>query len=55
MTDSQIPVRRAGVEDAAEIAQLLHDFNLEYSEPTPAVEELTKTVVGRSDDAFLRA
>ena len=30
--------------DAADIARLLHDFNVEYSEPTPAVEELTKTI-----------
>lgn len=32
------------MEDAAEIARLLRDFNLEYSEPTPAVEELTETI-----------
>jgi ribosomal protein S18 acetylase RimI-like enzyme len=44
MTKSQIQVRRAGVEDAAEIARLLRDFNLEYSEPTPEVEELAKTI-----------
>jgi ribosomal protein S18 acetylase RimI-like enzyme len=44
MTTPQIQVRRAGVEDAADIARLLHDFNLEYDEPTPEVEELTKTV-----------
>jgi ribosomal protein S18 acetylase RimI-like enzyme len=44
MKKPEIPVRRAGVEDAADIARLLHDFNVEYSEPTPAVEELTKTI-----------
>ncbi len=35
-------VRRAGVEDAAVIARLLHDFNSEYSEPTPGVAALTE-------------
>jgi ribosomal protein S18 acetylase RimI-like enzyme len=44
MTKPEIQVRRAGVEDAAEIARLLRDFNLEYSEPTPDVEELTATI-----------
>lgn len=32
------------MEDAVEIARLLHDFNLEYSEPTPTVEELAETI-----------
>lgn len=31
--------------DAPEIARLLRDFNLEFEEPTPAVEELTENVV----------
>jgi len=44
MTKPQIQVRGAGAEDAAEIARLLHDFNVEYDEPTPPVEELTKTI-----------
>jgi ribosomal protein S18 acetylase RimI-like enzyme len=44
MTKPQIQVRRAGVEDAAEIARLLHDFNVEYDEPTPKVEELKATI-----------
>jgi ribosomal protein S18 acetylase RimI-like enzyme len=44
MTKPEIQVRRAGVEDAPAIARLLHDFNVEYSEPTPQVEELTKTI-----------
>lgn len=30
------------MEDAAAIARLLHDFNLEYDEPTPQVGELTE-------------
>jgi ribosomal protein S18 acetylase RimI-like enzyme len=44
MGKAEIPVRRAGVQDAADIARLLHDFNVEYSEPTPEVEELTETI-----------
>lgn len=42
MTETQ--VRRGGVEDAAAIARLLHDFNTEYDEPTPGVERLTEIV-----------
>ena len=34
-------VRHAGVEDAPEVARLLHDFNTEFSEPSPGVEVLT--------------
>jgi ribosomal protein S18 acetylase RimI-like enzyme len=44
MSQSEIHVRQATAEDAAAIARLLHDFNLEYSEPTPGVEALTATV-----------
>jgi ribosomal protein S18 acetylase RimI-like enzyme len=44
MDQSEIHVRQATVEDAAAIARLLHDFNLEYSEPTPGVATLTETV-----------
>jgi ribosomal protein S18 acetylase RimI-like enzyme len=35
-------VRKAGVDDAAEIAELLHDFNTEFSDPTPGVATLTE-------------
>jgi ribosomal protein S18 acetylase RimI-like enzyme len=35
-------IRRAGVEDAAEVARLLDDFNREYDEYTPGVDALTK-------------
>jgi len=38
---SEIEIRRAGVEDSAEIARLLHDFNTEFGEPSPGVEALT--------------
>ena len=34
-------VRRAEVADAPEVARLLHDFNTEFSSPTPGVEALT--------------
>ncbi len=41
MSPEEISIRRAGPEDAAAIARLLHDFNSEYSEPTPGVEALS--------------
>jgi ribosomal protein S18 acetylase RimI-like enzyme len=42
MAKAEIQIRRAGGDDAAAIARLLHDFNREYSEPTPGVERLTE-------------
>lgn len=42
MSEDTIEIRRAGTEDAAAIARLLHDFNSEYSEPTPGVSALTE-------------
>jgi ribosomal protein S18 acetylase RimI-like enzyme len=42
MTESEIEVRRAGLEDAPEIARLLHDFNAEFEEPSPGVGALTE-------------
>jgi hypothetical protein len=44
MEKREIQVRRAVGGDAAGIARLLRDFNLEYSEPTPGVEELAETI-----------
>jgi len=41
MSKGTIEIRRAGVEDAAAVARLLHDFNTEFGEPTPAVETLS--------------
>ena len=38
--DSLPPVRRATAQDAHAIAQLLHDFNREFDEPTPTLETL---------------
>jgi ribosomal protein S18 acetylase RimI-like enzyme len=37
-------IHRAEVADAAEIARLLHDFNTEFSDPTPGVEALTRRI-----------
>jgi ribosomal protein S18 acetylase RimI-like enzyme len=44
MEKPEIQIRRAEARDAGEIARLLRDFNVEYSEPTPPVEELTGTI-----------
>lgn len=41
MGQGEIGVRRAGPEDAAKVARLLHDFNAEFDEPTPSVAVLT--------------
>jgi ribosomal protein S18 acetylase RimI-like enzyme len=38
---AEVQIRRASPEDAAAIARLLHDFNSEYSEPTPGVAALS--------------
>jgi ribosomal protein S18 acetylase RimI-like enzyme len=40
MEENEIPVRRADATDAALAARMLHDFNTEFGEPTPGVEEL---------------
>jgi GNAT superfamily N-acetyltransferase len=37
-------IRRAGVEDATDAAQLLHAFNTEYDDPTPPVPVLAERV-----------
>jgi ribosomal protein S18 acetylase RimI-like enzyme len=37
-------IRGAGVEDATDVAQLLHDFNTEYDDPTPTVPVLAERV-----------
>jgi ribosomal protein S18 acetylase RimI-like enzyme len=37
-------IRRAQPGDAAEVAQLLHDFNTEYEDPTPGVPALAGRV-----------
>jgi ribosomal protein S18 acetylase RimI-like enzyme len=45
MDAKQIPIRPADPGDAAAIARLLHDFNTEYSDPSPGVAVLTE--IGR--------
>jgi ribosomal protein S18 acetylase RimI-like enzyme len=42
MDAAEIPVRIAEVEDAPEVARLLHDFNTEFSDPSPGVAVLTE-------------
>ena len=39
-------VRRAGAADAHVVAQLLHDFNREFDDPTPAVPVLAERIRG---------
>ncbi|HEX4668787.1 MAG TPA: GNAT family N-acetyltransferase [Solirubrobacterales bacterium] len=65
MSEAEIQIRRAGPEDAADIARLLHDFNTEFSEPTPGVatlmeiarrllaaDEMTVLLAGEGADAI---
>jgi ribosomal protein S18 acetylase RimI-like enzyme len=45
VSSSGLPfVRRAANDDARAVARLLHDFNREFDEPTPAVGELTERI-----------
>jgi GNAT superfamily N-acetyltransferase len=41
MPDEDFRPRRAGVEEAAQVGRLLHDFNTEFSTPSPGAEVLT--------------
>lgn len=43
-TDDRNPIRRATNEDATDVAQLLHDLNTEYGDPTPGVAALSERV-----------
>jgi ribosomal protein S18 acetylase RimI-like enzyme len=38
------PIRRAGADDAAVVAELLHAFNREYDDPTPPPDELAERI-----------
>jgi GNAT superfamily N-acetyltransferase len=42
MRPEDVPVRRAAPADAQVVAVLLHDFNVEFDTPTPAVEILAE-------------
>lgn len=42
--DGSREIRRASVEDATDVAQLLRDFNAEYEDPTPPVPVLAERV-----------
>jgi ribosomal protein S18 acetylase RimI-like enzyme len=44
MAGDAAPIRPAAAADAAVAAELLHRFNCEYDEPTPALEELTQRI-----------
>jgi len=44
MEKREMQIRQATAEDAAAIARLLHDFNLEFGEPSPGVEAVSRTV-----------
>jgi ribosomal protein S18 acetylase RimI-like enzyme len=44
MEEREIQVREASGEESFAIARLLHDFNLEFLEPSPGVEVLTERV-----------
>jgi ribosomal protein S18 acetylase RimI-like enzyme len=43
-TSKRSEIRKATVEDAANVARLLHDFNTEYEDYTPGVAALTERV-----------
>jgi ribosomal protein S18 acetylase RimI-like enzyme len=42
VNDGEGEIRRAGPEDAGDVARLLHDFNNEFGEATPGVAALTE-------------
>jgi ribosomal protein S18 acetylase RimI-like enzyme len=53
-----IPIRLAEVADAREVARLLHDFNTEFSSPTPGIQALadrSRELLATSDMTVLLA
>jgi ribosomal protein S18 acetylase RimI-like enzyme len=58
MTNDPDPVRRAAVDDAPAVGRLLHDFNVEFDEPTPSPAQLAdrlRELIARDDFAVLLA
>ena len=51
--ESAIAVRRATAADAPAVGRLLHDFNSEFSEPTPGPAALAKRVAQLSTEGQL--
>jgi ribosomal protein S18 acetylase RimI-like enzyme len=52
------PIRRAGADDAAVVAELLYAFNREYDDPTPPPDELAERIrqlLAAGDTAILLA
>ncbi len=57
-SSDNLSVRRADLDDAAAVGQLLHDFNREYDEPTPPPAELAERIqqlLGFGDTVVLLA
>jgi ribosomal protein S18 acetylase RimI-like enzyme len=46
-------IRRATAADAGDVGRLLHDFNTEFSEPTPAAEVLAERTAAFIEDGML--
>lgn len=49
----EVSIRRASAEDAADIGRLLHEFNTEFSEPTPGVAVLAERAAKFIEDGEL--
>ncbi len=49
----EVTIRRATVADADDIGRLLHDFNTEFSEPTPGAAVLTERAAALIEDGTL--
>jgi GNAT superfamily N-acetyltransferase len=50
---SDVTIRRASAADAADIGRLLHDFNTEFSEPTPEAAVLAERAAKFIEDRTL--
>jgi GNAT superfamily N-acetyltransferase len=47
-------VRVAGLTDVDDVARLLHDFNIEFSEPTPGPQQLARRIGELHDEGHTR-